>query len=160
MRALIFPVFLSLLSSCSTLQEDPGLDVAVVGVRVDQTTLLETTARFTVRISNESPEPLALDGSVHKFYLNGQYIGKGMTSDTIQVPRLSSMTQVVPVHLRNIAIATRLRPVLESRTMDYRVASTLYVMNGSRSRRCRVVHEGQVALQDFQPNLRGAATAP
>ncbi|MHC1768679.1 MAG: LEA type 2 family protein [Verrucomicrobiia bacterium] len=143
----------SLLCSCSTLQEEAGVDVELVNVRLNEATVLETTAAFTVRVSNETSEPITLEGSVHKFYLNGTYIGKGMSAETLSVARLSSATQEVPVHLRNVALARRIRPILESRTMDYRVSSTLYLVNGTRSQRCRIVHDGEVALDDFKPNL-------
>ena len=150
----VIVVLCSLFCSCSTLQQHEGIDVALVNVRLDQATVWETTAIFTVRVSNETPEPLILDGSVHKFYLNGLYIGDGMNGERLQVSRLSSTTQEIPVHLRNVALATRIRPILEARALDYRVSSTLYLVDG-HSRRCRVEHEGRLALEDFQLKLQG-----
>ncbi len=144
----------SLFCSCSTLPEDAGVDVELINVRLDEATVFETTAAFTVRVSNETSEPITLEGSVHKFYLNGTYIGKGMSAETLNVARLSSATQEIPVHLRNVALARRIRPILESRTIDYRVSSTLYLANGIRSQRCRIVHDGEVALDEFNPNRR------
>ena len=133
------------------MQPPEGMDVALVGVRLSEATVWETTATFTVRVSNESPEPLALDGSVHKFYLDGVYIGTGMSGERVEIPRLSSTMQTLTVHLRNVAMATRIRPILEARAVSYRVNSTLYVVNESRSRRCRLSREGRLALNDFAP---------
>jgi LEA14-like dessication related protein len=147
----------SLFCSCSTLPEHEGIDVALVNVRLDQATVWETVAIFTVRVSNGTPEPLIIDGSVHKFYLNGLYVGQGLNGEKLQVSRLSSTTQEIPVYLRNIALATRIRPILEARALDYRVNSTLYVVEGGHSRRCRLNHEGRLALEDFQPAGQGEA---
>jgi LEA14-like dessication related protein len=153
----IWFVFCLSFCACSTLQQPEGIDVALVNVRLNEATLWETTAVFTVRISNETPEPITIDGSAQKFYLNGIYVGEGLASERIEVPRLNSTTQEISVHLRNLAMATRIRPILEQRAMDYRMDSTLYVVNGSRSHGCHLVREGRVSLQDFQPNLQGDA---
>ncbi len=150
----------ALLCSCTTFREAADIDVALVDVHLGQATVWETTALFTVRVSNETPAPLIIDGSVHKFYLNGQYIGAGLSDERLEVPRLSSTTQAIPVHLRNLAVATRIKPILESRAVDYRVSSTLYLVEGRRTHRCRLMHDGRLALQDFQPQLQSDTQHP
>lgn len=128
------------------------MDVALINFRLNEATVWETTAVFTVRISNRTPAPIVLDGGVHSFYLNGLYIGEGLSNERLEVPRLSSATQEIPVHLRNLALATRIKPILEARALDYRVNSTVYLLDGNRSHRCRVAREGRLALDDFQPH--------
>ena len=59
--------------------------VGLVSMRFETATALETTMVFTVRLSNENAEPVALTGQVHRFHLNGLYVGKGM-SDAVQTP--------------------------------------------------------------------------
>jgi LEA14-like dessication related protein len=146
-----------LICSCATFQPREDIDVALVNVRLGETTVWETTAYFTVRVSNASPEPLTVNGSAYRFYLNGLNIGQGLSDERLEVPRLSSATQEVPVHLRNLSMATRIRPILESRAIDYRVDSTLYLGDSNWPRRCRVAREGRLALEDFQPALRDDA---
>jgi LEA14-like dessication related protein len=88
----------------------PGPSVGLVNVRFTQATAFETTAAFTLRLSNETPEPLQLDGGVHKIYLNGLYVGEGLSGDTLDLPRLGTATQDVTVHLSNLRMVTRIRP--------------------------------------------------
>ena len=155
MRKIVFGGLLclcALLCSCATWQRQEGMDVALVNVRLAEATLWESTASFTVRLSNETSESLICDGSVHKFYLDGAYVGDGMTNERVQVPRLSSVTQEITVHLRNVALATRIRPILEARSVEYRVNSTLYLVDSSHSRRCRVTKEGRLDSKDFAPS--------
>jgi LEA14-like dessication related protein len=140
-----------LCASCASLRQADDIDVAVVNVQLAGATVWETTAQFTVRLSNQSPEPWILDGSVYKFYLNGTYIGDGMSNERLDVPRLASVTQGVTVHLRNWSLASRIRPILESRTIDYRVKSTLYVLDQQRSRRVNLEREGRLSLEALQP---------
>jgi LEA14-like dessication related protein len=150
----------ALISGCATTRAPDDLDITLVNVRLGDATVWETTAYFTVRISNARSEPLTVSGSAHGFYLNGLYVGQGLTGETIQVPRLSSATQEVTVHLRNLALATRIKPILEGGALEYRVQSTLYLGENSRSHRCRLAREGHLAMQDFQPTLRGDASRP
>lgn len=51
---------------------------------------LKPTATFTLRLSNESPQPVLLEGEVHKIYLNGLYLGKRLSDQKVEVPRLST----------------------------------------------------------------------
>lgn len=139
------------LSGCAGLQSRDGLEISLVNARLSTPTVWETTAHFTVRVINERPEPLVLDGSVHRIHLNGAYIGEGVTNERLEVPRLSSATQEITVYLRNVRMATRLRSIVDSQAVDYRVDSTLYLAGDGRSRRCRVAQEGRLALADFQP---------
>ena len=60
----------SLACGCATVSE---FNVNLVNVQFSHATVLESTATFTLRVNNESPEPLQVEGAVHKIYLNGQY---------------------------------------------------------------------------------------
>lgn len=143
-----------LLASCASFQERDDIAVSLVNVRLGEATVFETTAVFTVRIANESPNPLVLDGGVHKFYLNGLNVGEGLSGDRLEVPRFASVTQDIPVHLGNISLATRIRPIIESRALDYRMNSRLLLL-GNRSHTVRVSHEGHLSLEQFQPTFPG-----
>ena len=147
------------LSGCAGLRSHDGLEISLVNARLSAPTVWETTAHFTVRIINERPEPLMVDGSVHRIHLNGVYVGEGVTNERLEVPRLSSTTQEVTVYLRNVRMATRLKSIVENQAVDYRVDSTLYVSDGGRSHRCRVAQEGRLALADFQPSPSGQGKA-
>lgn len=147
-----------LTTSCVTLQPNPDLDVSLVSVRLGESTAWETTAYFKIRLANASPEPIALSGSAHRFHLNGRFIGQGLSDAQVEVPRLSSVIVEFPVHLRNVAVASRIRPILASQAVEYRVQSTLYFSEGRRGRRCHLARDGRLALADLQMPGGGEAS--
>lgn len=143
-RTLILAAVALIFCSCHT---TPGPSVSLVNVRFIQATVLETSGVFTLRLNNETPDPLLLKGGVHKIYLNGLYVGEGLSNEPLEVAGLTSATQSVTVHLSNLALATRVKPLIESRVFDYRVESVLYSTAG----RLRIRSEGRLDLRDFQP---------
>ena len=126
-----------------------GPAVSLVNVRFTQATAFETTATFTLRLNNEMPEPMQLEGGVHKIYLNGLYVGEGLSGETLDLPRLGTATQEVTVHLSNLRMVTRIKPIIESRSFDYRIKSVVY--GKSPAGRMRSVSEGRLDLKDFTP---------
>lgn len=107
---------------------------------------------FTVRVENATPQPLALQGGVYKLYLDGTYLGKGLSGEAVQVPRLSSTTVPVLLHLSNLRLASRIRSIAEGQKLDYRLESTVFFANGRRS---GCLREGSLDLKDFQPTAPG-----
>ncbi len=140
-----------LLGACASQRTAKSVDVSLVNVQFENATVLETTARFTVRLQNASPEPFLMEGGEHKIYINGHYIGKGLANTSVVVPRLSSVTQPVEVYLRNLSMAARIKPIIESKSMDYKIKSTLYVRMNDHARTLNVANEGRLDLRDFQP---------
>ncbi len=121
----------------------------LVTVHFQEATALETTATFTLRLSNETPQPIEINGSVHKIYINDLYVGKGLSDEIVTVPRLSTITNNVTVHLSNIALATRVKSVIESKSFDYRIQSTLF--GKSWFNRMSASSEGKLDMKDFMP---------
>ena len=148
---LTLALFSLALVGCATIRPFEGVDVSLVNVRFVQSTVWETTAIFTVRLQNESPDPVTLTGGVHKFYLDGLFLGEGLSNQSVTLERLSSATQDITVHLRNLSLARRLKPIIEQQRFDYRVDSVLYFDSASRYGRGKVSHAGQLDLREFQP---------
>ncbi len=140
-----------LLSGCATAPDHELLDVKLVNLRFTQSRVLETDAVFTIRIENESSETLRITGGMHKFYIEGALIGKGMSGETIEVPRLSSVTQEITVHLSNITMARKVMPVIENQKVHSKADSLLYCEAGGREHRIRVSHEGTLDVHEFIP---------
>ena len=138
------------LSACATLEPAPALEVTLINLGIGETTVLETTLLCTIRIQNPTPEPLKLEGGVHKLYLNGAYIGQGTVSEVTEIPRLSSGTQTAHVFLSNLSLLHRLRPIVEAQKVDYQLQSVFYARNGERSRRLRTESAGGLSLNDFK----------
>lgn len=134
-----------------------GPSVNLVSVRFQNATALETTATFTIRLSNDAPEARQFTGSAHKIYLNGLYIGKGLSDKTVDVPRLGTVTQEITVHLSNLALATRIKSVIEAKRFDYRIQSTFYGKGWLD--RMSSETEGKLDLKDFTPT-EDATNAP
>lgn len=127
-----------------------GPSVSLVTVKFQKVTPLETTASFTIRLSNDAPEARQFTGSAHRIYLNGLYVGKGLSDAKIEVPRLGTVTQDITVHLSNLALATRIKSIIEAERFDYRIQSKFYG-NGWGSHMSSET-EGKLDLKDFTPD--------
>lgn len=150
-RAICHSSFLLLallLCSCATFARREGVQVNLVNLAPGESTVLETAMNFTIRIQNELPEPVVLNGAVHKIYLNGTYVGEGLSNERLEIPRLSTATQNVTVHLRNVTMLTKLRGIIEAQAVDYKMTSVLYTESQGRY---RAVRESRLDLKDFQP---------
>ena len=144
-----------LLAGCN---RHAGPSVNLVTVRFQAATALETTAIFTLRLSNEQAEPQTFSGGVHKLYLNGLYVGKGLSDATVTVPRLATVTNDVTVHLSNLAMITRIKSVIESKSFDYRIQSIFY--GKSFFNRTRSETTGKLELKDLMSTEAETNAAP
>lgn len=133
-----------------------GPSVNLVSVRFQEATALETTATFIIRLSNDAPEARQFTGSAHKIYLNGLYVGKGLSDESVEVPRLGTVTQEITVHLSNLALATRIKSVIEARRFDYRIQSVFYGEGWLDL--VRSESEGKLDLKDFAPTPEPEST--
>lgn len=86
----------------------------------------EAELTFTIRLQNATPEPVTLTGGAHKLYLNGVYLGQGLSNERVEVPRLGTTTGNLTVHLSTFKLARAFYGVYRSQKADYRVVSTLY----------------------------------
>jgi LEA14-like dessication related protein len=133
-----------------------GPSVSLVNVRFQNATALETTATFTLRLSNDAPEARHFTGSSHKIYVNGLYVGKGLNDQAMDVPRLGTVTQDITVHLNNLALATRIKAIVEAKRFDYRIQSVFYGKGWLD--RMRSESEGRLDLKDFTPTPEPPST--
>ena len=144
----ILATLCGLLAGCASLRYDSNVEATLAGLHPGGATLTETTLVFDIRIANATPTPLRLQGAVFKVSLNGVYLGKGMTGDSIELPRFGSVVQPVSVHLSNLRMASRIREILESKELTYRLESLMYPTEG---RTLGSLREGKLALSDFSP---------
>jgi LEA14-like dessication related protein len=129
--------------------------VTVVDLEIVDATLFETTLDVTLRISNDNPEALVLDGAVVRLELGGVKVGKGATGERVEVPRLDSVTRHVEVHLNHLALATRIKGIIDQKVVDYGVSGKVYVLQRSGAiRKMDVSGEGRLDLR------AGAAKPP
>ena len=150
MRLRFLPLLLLpfLLTSCGTFARRESVQVSLVNVALGESTVWETAVNFTIRIQNELPEPVVMNGAVHKIYLNGTFVGEGLSNERIEVSRLGTATQNVTVHLRNVTMLTKLRGIMDTQAVDYKMTSLLYTESQGRF---RAVRESRLNWKDFQP---------
>lgn len=150
---------LTLLAGCTTF----GLlepDVTLVDLEFTDLTLFETSGVFTVRLANENPEPLMVDGGVYNLYLGGLKIGKGLSNHRIEVPALGTATDEVELHLNNLAIATQVRSIWDSKVLDYRLKGRVYVEGGYGRKTLKIENEGRFDLEARQGSDEPEAAPP
>ena len=139
---------------CATWQRTGGLSVSVTNVLPTQASLLETTAALTLRLSNETPQPLTLVGGTHRLYLNGSYVGRALTNERITVPQLGTLTQTVTVHLENLTLIRKVTELsqTEAPAISYRLESRLHPADGQGFGSFRVTSTGELDLRGLAPN--------
>lgn len=135
---------------CSTL--DP-LDVTLVDLRITDVTVFETSAIITIRLANENRSALTVDGGVYNLYVDGKRIGKGLTDEVLELPRLGFATADVEIHLSNVALATRLRSVLEEKTFSYRIKGKAFVKGDLRPTSVKIDRGGVFELDEAPAEL-------
>ena len=162
-RLLIVAIaFSALLGGCATTTAPVPPDVTLVGLEIVEATLFESTFSVDVRIFNENPEPLLLDGAVVKLELEGRRFGKGAIGERVEIPRFDSVVQRLEMHLSHVAIASKIRGVIESRTVNYAITGKVYVVTPSGSiRRLPIDKRGTIDLSGGAPlELENEAAVP
>jgi LEA14-like dessication related protein len=149
-------VILGCLTGCATLRNAQAFNVTLVDIAAANATVFESHVVVTLRYTNESNTPLSLSGSRHKLYLNGRAVGTAVNSESVSIPALSTATQDVTLNISNLALVGLLREVQNTRAVNYRIDSTLYV--GSRG--LGASHEGTVDLRSFSKAAGVAPIAP
>lgn len=146
-------LLLGLAGGCASLSEG-DFDVTVAHVNSATGTEGEVQLAFTLRLQNATPEPIVIEGAAHKLYLNGVYVGQGLSNERIEVPRLSTVTQQVTVNLSALRLARVAFDVYRSQKASYRVESTLYSAGKLGTRRLHAHKEGAVDLAGLNGQLR------
>ena len=158
-RALALAAALVVCAGCTSF----GLlapDVTLVNLEFTDLTLFETSGVFTVRLANENPEPLLVDGGVYNLYLGGLKVGKGLSDHRIEVPALGTATDEVQLHVNNLAVAAQLRSIWESKIVDYRLNARVYVAGGYGRKTLRIESEGRFDLEAQRESAATQAPPP
>ena len=144
------------LVGCATIGVVPP-DVTLVDLEFTDLTVFETTGEFTVRLANENPDPLVVSGGVFRLYLNGVKVGKGLSSETVEIPRLGTATQRVSLHVNNVTLIARLASLLEQPVLDYQIKTRLYVEGSLGTRRINFENSGTFDWDQSEGLISGAA---
>lgn len=140
-RLSILLIFGYAITGCAALGVIPP-EVTLVDLEFTDLTMFETTGEFTVRLANENPDPLLISGGVFRLYLNGVKVGKALSSEAVEVPRLGTATQRVSLHVNNVALITRLAALMDEPVLDYQIRTRLYVDGAWGTRRINFENAG------------------
>jgi LEA14-like dessication related protein len=132
------------ITGCATMESFTAPDVTLVDVRFEDLTVFETSGTFKVRLSNENPEPMVVDGAVYKLFLGGQRVGKALSDARVELPRLGSTVYDVDVYINNVALVARLLTLGQERGLDYTIKGKLYVERPYGLRRLRFARDGRI----------------
>lgn len=147
-RALVLTLIVAGSVGCATTEALIPPEVSLVDLDFVDATIFESTLDVGVRIFNENPESLILDGAVIKLELEGRKFGKGATSERIEVPRLDSVVQRIEMHLNHLAVATKIKTVIESKMVNYSITGKVYVITPSGGvKRLPIDKQGQIDLR-------------
>ncbi len=118
-----------LLSSCATLSSRQ-ISVALSDVEAVNASVFETGVALTLRIANESDTNLSIRGSVHRLYINGVFVGRGLSDESLEIPPFSTATQRVPLYVENLSVIGKIRLWATGSKIAYRVESRLHPTTG------------------------------
>lgn len=142
MKKLMIVLMVTLaLGGCATLAIIPP-EVTLVNLEFTDLTMFETTGEFTIRLANENPDSLRIKGGVFRLYLNGVNVGKALSSESVEIPRLGTATQRVTLHINNLVLISRLATLMKAEVLDYEIKSRLYVEGAYGTRRVNFVNSG------------------
>jgi len=150
-----------LFAGCATHDDGGGMEVSLVNISGGTGGGLgEAALSCEVRLQNGSPEALTVEGGRHRVYLNGIYIGEGLSNETVEVPRLGTATQRLNVYLSTLRMAGSMVKIYEEHKADYRLESTLYTRHNGHAHSIKVVRTGTLNMEalaqptTIQPTLR------
>jgi LEA14-like dessication related protein len=121
--------------------------VSLVTFRPLNAALLETSVELTLRLTNGSPEPLALRGSSHRLYLNETYVGRALNGDAVTLPPWGSTTQNVTFFLENLALMGTVQSLGNAALINYRLRSELHAAAPNPVRSFKISATGQLDVR-------------
>jgi LEA14-like dessication related protein len=132
-----------LAAACSLLDvQRPQL--ALVDVSLDNVGLLQSSLALTLRVDNPNSFRLPIERGVYTVFLGGERVGTGSTRGPIDVPAHGTRTEQIVLDFDNLRLLSRLRTLLDGRSLGYRLEADHYV-SGFRSRAIHSVAEGELA---------------
>ncbi|MEM1180439.1 MAG: LEA type 2 family protein [Acidobacteriota bacterium] len=141
-------------SGCASIGLEPP-DLTLADLSLENMTVLESSGTVTIRLSNANPEPLQIDGMAFDLRLDGRKIGKALSDEKLEVPRLQSVTVDANINVSHLAIATLVPQWMEAEEVTYDLSGKVYVVTEFGRRALKVRQSGQ-----FDFNGDGPVDAP
>ena len=145
--------FLLLWSGCASFTPTDQASLSLVEIQAANTTIFETTISLTLRVTNETNQPLRLQGSAHKLTLNGSMVGRGVSDAMTDVPALGTATFPVTIRMDNLKLLNQFSNGRLPPELAYRLESRLFTQAGQQSG-LMVRTEGALDLRPYTNGLK------
>lgn len=140
-------VLLATLTGCATDFQLSEISVSIVSIRPVSATALETQASMTLRFTNANVLAIAVEGTTHKLYLNGTYVGQAVNHEAVGLPQLGTATANVTIQLEKLALVKQLLKSAGQQSVSYRLDSRLHLRAGDDTENYNCSQQGSVDLQ-------------
>ncbi len=112
------------LVGCTSVQK-AGIVVSVVKVAATEVALTDRKVVLQLRLQNENLMAIALASTEHKVYFNGIYFGEAVGRKPVALMERGDVPYEVTLTLADAAQAARLREVLQSGVVNYRLETRM-----------------------------------
>ena len=156
--ATVFALAVSLLAmtGCTSIGLEPP-DLTLVNLQLEEVTVLESSGLVTLRIANSNPDPLVVDGLAINLKLDGRRIGKVLSAERLEIPRLSTATLEGELHVNHLAVLTLVQQILESEGVTYGLSGKVYVQTELGRRSLRIERAGRFEFEGGEDLLDGSS---
>ncbi len=121
------------------------LDVYIVGLEPQSSTLLEQRLRVDLRVQNPNDLELAVDGVRIALDVNGKRFARGVSDESFAVPRLGEATFSLMTTTSVFDVVRQVMAVSKSQSLDYEMSGRLFLASGLR-RSVSFERTGQLTL--------------
>lgn len=125
----------------------------LVNIQSAHSTIFESTLVLTLRVTNETNQPLQLQGTSHSLKLNGNMVGRGVSDTVTVVPPLGSTVFPVTIRMDNLKLLNQFGDGRLPPALAYRLESRLFTQPGQQ-RGLAVLTEGSLDLRPYQNGLK------
>src|SRR5689334_12019872 len=122
--------------------------VSLVDVGLENVSLLQSSLVLNLRVENPNSFRLPIDRGIYTIFLGGDRVGVGSTRTPLDVPAHGTSDQQIVIQLDNLRVLSRLRDLIDRRTVGYRIEADHYI-TGFRSQALHSVAEGQLDASRF-----------
>jgi len=140
-------------SGCASFTPTDQASLNLVGIQSANSTIFETTIALTLRVTNETNQPLRLQGSSHELTLNGNMVGRGVSNTVTDVPPLGTATFPVTIRMDNLKLLNQFGGGRLPPEIAYRLESRLFTQAG-QERGLSVLTEGALDLRPYTNGLK------
>lgn len=122
--------------------------VSLVDVGLENVSLLQSSLVLNLRVENPNSFRLPIDRGIYTIFLGGDRVGVGSTRTPLDVAAHGTSDQQIVIQLDNLRVLSRLRDLIDRRTVGYRIEADHYI-TGFRSQALHSVAEGQLDASRF-----------